>query len=99
MLKIGKKPLSRGKEHLLEKSVLKVPLPTENIDIKTLEVYCKAAEELMGNVDSLDDIKLFLKKEFNVDCSIEDLEKVYALEISMEEAELLYKQYGYEKES
>lgn len=68
-----------------------------NVDMKILQTYCKIAESLMGHIDSLDDIKIFLKKEFNVNCSIEDLERVYALDIATEEANLLYKQYGYEE--
>ncbi len=71
---------------------------TDSIDLKVLSALCNSAEELFQTSD-IDEIHHIVRNEFGIDCSKEDIEKVYALRIAELEAELLYKQYGYETNS
>jgi len=67
----------------------------KKVDFKILKELCSIAQHKLSSVNSYEEIHSFLRKEFLVDCTLDDIIRVYSLEICEIENEILYKQYGY----
>lgn len=68
----------------------------KRVDFQTLQELCSIAQHKTSPTATYEEIHSFLKNEFLIDCSLDDVIRVYSLEICEIENELLYKQYGYE---
>lgn len=76
------------------KTVTKTNL--KRVDFQTLQELCSIAQHKISPTATYEEIHSFLKNEFLIDCSLDDVIRVYSLEICEIENELMYKQYGYE---
>jgi hypothetical protein len=72
---------------------LKVNL--KKVDLQTLKELCSVVQHKLSPVGSYEEIHNFLRREFLIDCTLDDVIRVYSLEICETENELLYKLYGH----
>jgi len=82
---------------LLEKSQNTKETQSElkKVDFKMLQELCKVAQHKLSPVGDYVEIHNFLRNSFKIDCTLDEVVKVYTLEICEIENSLLYKQYGY----
>lgn len=67
----------------------------KKVDFQTLQELCSIAQHKLSPTGSYEEIHNFLRNEFLIDCTLDEVIKVYSLEICEIEHEILYKQYGY----
>ena len=68
----------------------------KKVDFQTLKELCSIAQNKLSPVGSYEEIHSFLRREFLIDCTLDDVIRVYSLEICEIENEKLYKLYNYE---
>jgi len=67
----------------------------KKIDFQTLKELCSIAQNKLSPIATYEEIHSFLRREFLIDCTLDDVIKVYSLEICEIENSLLYKLYGH----
>jgi hypothetical protein len=67
----------------------------KKVDFQTLKELCSVAQNKLSPVGSYEEIHSFLRREFLIDCTLDDVIRVYSLEICEIENEILYKLYNY----
>jgi hypothetical protein len=76
-------------------STKEVELSSKKVDFQTLKGLCSAAQQKLSPIASYEEIHSFIRREFFIDCTLDDVIRVYSLEICEIENEILYKQYGF----
>lgn len=69
----------------------------KRVDFQTLRELCIIAQHKLSPTGTYEEIHNFLRNEFLIDCTLDEVIGVYSLEICEIENELIYKQYGYDK--
>jgi len=80
------------KPHIIKEEVKPI---LKKVSLTILRELCDIIHHKFSPIGGYDEIYEFLKKEFLIDCTLDDVIKVYSLEICETENELLYKQYGH----
>lgn len=67
----------------------------KRVDFQTLQELCSIAQHKISPTATYEEIHSFLKNEFLIDCSLDDVIRVYSLEICEIENNLLYSLYKF----